>query len=126
VIVGGGVSGLSAARWLKNEGVDNFVILDLEKTMGGNAVNGKNDVSSFPWGAHYIPTPNNNLTEYLSFLEESKVITGYDEAGLPVYNDYYLCSDPQERLYINGEWQDGLIPHAGVPDKDKQQIKVFE
>jgi NADPH-dependent 2,4-dienoyl-CoA reductase/sulfur reductase-like enzyme len=30
VIVGGGISGLSAARWLKKQGVDHFVLFDLE------------------------------------------------------------------------------------------------
>jgi hypothetical protein len=29
---------------------------------------------------------------------------------LPVYNETHLCFDPQERLYINGRWQDGIIP----------------
>src|SRR3954471_20768111 len=67
VIVGGGVSGLSAARWLNKSGVADFAIIDLEKNMGGNAANGHNEISAFPWGAHYIPTPNNDLTEYLSF-----------------------------------------------------------
>jgi monoamine oxidase len=125
VIIGGGVSGLSAGRWLKNSGIEDFFILDLEKDMGGNAANGANEISSFPWGAHYIPTPNNDLKEYLDFLKESNVITGYDTTGLPVYNEYFLCADPQERLYINGSWQDGLIPYAGLPDNDKVQIKLF-
>jgi len=125
VIVGGGVAGLSAARWLTRQGVKDIVLLDIEKQMGGNAASGSNAVSAYPWGAHYIPLPNNNLPEYLSFLEEHEVITGWDANGLPVYNEYYLCFDPEERLYINGRWQEGLVPQYGLPANDQQQVHAF-
>jgi hypothetical protein len=124
VIVGGGIAGLSAARWLKKKGVDDFVLLELDKTAGGNAVSGKNDVSAYPWGAHYLPIPDTSMTELHDFLEENGVITARN-GTLPVYNDYYLCFDPQERLYINGYWQDGLVPDHQVPDKDAGEIRTF-
>ena len=37
VIAGGGISGLSAGWWLKKQGFNNFVILELEHAAGGNA-----------------------------------------------------------------------------------------
>lgn len=125
VIVGGGISGLSAARWLHRKGITDIMLLELEKQTGGNATSGSNEVSAYPWGAHYVPVANNSLTEYLAFLQECGVITGYNEAGLPVYNDYYLCGDPQERLYINGNWQDGLVPALGLPEADKADLNRF-
>ena len=125
VIVGGGVSGISAARALEKEGIQNFILLDLEEKVGGNAASGSNAISAFPWGAQYVPVPNNNLTAYIEFLKEAGVVTAEDETGLPVYNEYHLCFDPQERLYINGRWQDGLIPEFGVPDKEKKEIERF-
>jgi monoamine oxidase len=125
VIIGGGVSGLSAARALHKAGITDFTLLDLEQHVGGNAVYGINAVSSYPWGAHYVPIPNNTLTDYIEFLKEAGAITGTDTAGLPIYNEYYLCFDPQERLYINGRWQEGLVPHFGVPDADKKEIERF-
>lgn len=125
VIIGGGISGLSAARWLKRNGIGDLVVLDLEQKVGGNATSGSNAVSAYPWGAHYIPIPNNELTDYLQFLEESGVITGHDEKGLPVYNEYFLCFDPQERLYINGRWQNDLIPRLGLPTADQTEISHF-
>jgi len=124
-IIGGGVSGLSAARWLKRNGIRDLCILDLEHQAGGNAACGSNAVSGYPWGAHYVPIPNNDLTEYRQFLEESGVITGHDERGLPIYNEYHLCFDPQERLYINGHWQDGLIPRSGLAMEDQAEITRF-
>lgn len=125
VVVGGGISGLSALRSLHKQGHTRVKLLELERYIGGNAACGSNTVTAYPWGAHYVPVPNNNLTEYLSFLEECDVVTGYDGAGLPVYNEFYLCGDPQERLYINGSWQDGLIPTSGIGAGDKAEIDRF-
>lgn len=125
VIIGGGVSGLSAARQLSKDGFKEITLLDLEPEMGGNASFGSNTISKYPWGAHYVPIPNNNLTEYLNFLGEAEVITGYDATGLPVYNEFHLCQDPEERLYINGKWQDGLVPRFGLSTPEILQFKNF-
>ena len=125
VIIGGGVAGLSAARKLHKEGKQDFVLLDLEQKTGGNAAYGKNEISAFPFGAHYIPIPNNNLVAYHEFLQECEVIKSFDEKGMPVYNEYHLCFDPEERLYINGRWQEGLIPHFGLPENDLREIEKF-
>jgi len=125
VIVGGGVSGLSAAYHLQKAGINDFLLLDLEERIGGNSVNGRNAVSAYPWGAHYVPIPNNDLTEYLSFLKEVNVVTAVNGNGLPVYNELFLCFEPEERLYINGQWQEGLVPQFGVPAEEKKQIDQF-
>lgn len=124
VIVGGGISGLAAAWQLKRTGNTDFVLLELEPHTGGNAASGRNALSAYPWGAHYIPIPNNNLADYHGFLQSCNVITGYN-SGIPVYNEQYLCFDPQERLYINGRWQDGLVPHYGIPDAAARQMELF-
>jgi monoamine oxidase len=125
VIVGAGISGLSAARSLWQQGHTHFLLLELANNIGGNAISSSNNVSAYPWGAHYVPLPNNNLQQYLSFLKDCGVITGYDAQGLPVYNDYYLCFAPQERLYINGHWQEGIVPHFGIPQNERQQTTRF-
>lgn len=124
LIIGGGVAGLSAARWLTKNNFTSFRLLELDAKTGGNAAFGENEVSSYPWGAHYLPVPSPELTELTEFLQEHDVITGY-ENGLPVYNDFYLCHDPEERLFIHGHWQEGLIPSFGVPDKDRKQLERF-
>ncbi|WP_179223115.1 NAD(P)-binding protein [Pontibacter ummariensis] len=126
VIVGGGASGLAAARWLKKHSAKKILLLELESETGGNAAAGKNGHTAYPWGAHYLPLPNNSFTELLEFLQETNVITGFDGEGLPNYNEYYLCFDPEERLYIHNYWQEGLVPHWGVPEADQQQIARFQ
>lgn len=124
-IVGAGISGLSAARWLRRNGVTDCCILDLESHPGGNASSGANTISAYPWGAHYIPIPNNDLTEYLEFLREAGIITGYDDKGLPVFNEFDLCFDPQERLYLNGRWQTDLIPRVGLTPAEATETVRF-
>jgi hypothetical protein len=123
VIIGGGVAGLSAARYLKKF-TNTFVLLELGEETGGNAMGGSNSISAYPWGAHYLPLPNDHDAELITFLREANVITGY-ENNLPVFNEYFLCFDPKERLFINQYWQDGLVPHEGVPEKDRGEIESF-
>ncbi|WP_127128933.1 FAD-dependent oxidoreductase [Pseudoflavitalea rhizosphaerae] len=125
VIIGAGISGLSAAWHLQKKGFSNFVLLDLEDHAGGNAAHGSNAVSNFPLGAHYVPIPNINLTEYIAFLQEAGVVEGFDSTGLPIYNEYHLCREPEERLYLNGRWQEGLIPSFGLTETDLKDIKSF-
>jgi glycine/D-amino acid oxidase-like deaminating enzyme len=126
LIVGGGVAGLAAKRWLQRHGQTDVLLLELDEQVGGNAAGGQNAVSAYPWGAHYLPVPDARNHELLDFLREAGVVTGQDEAsGLPVYNEYYLCHDPEERLLIHGHWQSGLVPELGVPPADRAQISRF-
>jgi hypothetical protein len=125
VIAGGGVAGLSAARALQQQGIKDFQLLELEAQAGGNSSSGHNCYTSYPWGAHYLPIPNHHDTPLLRLLQEAGIITGYTAAGLPVYNETDLCFDPQERLYINGRWQEGLVPQFGLAAADNKAISDF-
>jgi len=125
VIVGGGIAGLSAGRELLKNRFTDFIILELEQKVGGNAASGGNAVSPYPWGAHYIPLPGSDSVLVRDLFEELGIIQGYDKKGHPIYNEYYLCADPQERLFIHGQWQEGLVPQLGLPDQDRRQIAEF-
>jgi glycine/D-amino acid oxidase-like deaminating enzyme len=124
VIVGGGVAGLSAGWHLARNGFRDFEILELENEAGGNARFGENRVSAYPWGAHYVPLPTKESRFVRELFEELGVITGYNN-GEPSYNEEYLCFDPQERLYIHGRWQDGLVPSVGTTDRDRGDFERF-
>lgn len=125
VIVGGGIAGLAAGYRLAKSGVQNFALLDLEKETGGNSISGKNSVSAYPWGAHYVPVLTEEATAVQRLFEELGIITGYDLKGLPIYNEFYVCADPHERLYIYGRWQEGIVPLLGVTEEEKTQYKDF-
>ena len=57
VIVGGGIAGLSAAWRLRKRGFTDFVLLEMNPQAGGNARWGENEITAYPWAAHYVPVP---------------------------------------------------------------------
>lgn len=124
VIVGGGISGLSAARKLKNVGID-FKLLELNDKPGGNSAGGENKISKYPYGAHYLPIANEKDTELIQFLKELGVITHFNNEGLPYYHENYLCSEPEERVFFKNRWHEGLIPSSGLSKEDDKQITQF-
>lgn len=125
VIVGSGIAGLSAAWQLEKSGIRDFLVLELERDAGGNAVSGVNTVSAYPWGAHYLPVPNSESIYVRELLEELGVITGYDAAGRPIFDEFHLCAEPDERLHIHGRWQDGLVPSVGLTASDRRELDEF-
>src|SRR5262245_54639302 len=124
LIVGAGVAGLSAGWKLSKAGFHDFEILELESEVGGNSRCGENTVSAYPWGAHYVPLPTRESRAVRELFEDIGVIEGYS-SGQPIYQEKYLCFSPQERLYIHGRWQDGLLPMVGVTQKDLDQYDRF-
>lgn len=125
VIVGGGMAGLSAGWRLNKAGYQDYVLLELEPEVGGNSRHGENETTPYPWGAHYVPVPGPDAHLVHELFEELGIIEGRDREGLPIYNELFLCSDPQDRLLINGRWQEGLIPELGISEADKRQYKSF-
>ncbi len=125
VVVGGGVAGLAAARKLQQNGVEEVLVLELENRVGGNAAFGQNQTGVYPWGAHYLPIANLANVELIEFLQQCGTILGFDQHQLPIYNEYHLCQSPQERLFLKGRWQEGLVPQYGLTEPDKAQINQF-
>lgn len=125
LIVGGGIAGLSAAWWLRREGYQDFRLLELESQPGGNARYGENAVSAFPWGAHYLPLPGVELPWVRLLLADLGVLLGDPAAPEPRYDERHLCFAPQERLFLRGAWQDGVLPKRGVSRRDHEQYRRF-
>ncbi|MDP2199268.1 MAG: NAD(P)-binding protein, partial [Sulfurimicrobium sp.] len=119
-IVGGGIAGLSAAWKLNKSGFGDFQLFELEDAVGGNARSGKNAVSAYPWGAHYLPLPGVEARETRELLADLGVLQGDPCAETPSYDERYLCFAPQERLYRNGLWQEGLLPQIGTTKHDQE------
>ncbi len=119
VIVGGGVAGLSAAWWFRRHGFDDFVLLELGSTVGGNARGGTNDVSAFPWGAHYVPLPGPRL-EYARTL--------FAEMGLFANGEWSerdLCHAPRERTFVHGHWREGQEEAVAIGTTDRDELRRF-
>ncbi len=102
VIVGGGIAGLSAAWRLEKRGFRDYVLLEMEDHAGGNARGGRNEVSAFPWAAHYVPVPGQGSP----LVRELFADLGLLKDG--AWEERALCFSPQERLFVAGEWREGI------------------
>lgn len=125
IIVGAGVAGLSAAWKLRSLGIEDFVLLELESEAGGTSRSGSSSVAAFPWGAHYLPLPMRENEPLLKLLSEMGVLEGMDEAGEPIAGEQFLCRDPEERLFVDGHWHEGLFPKDVVSADDEAQLARF-
>jgi len=123
LIAGGGVAGLAAARALRLGGLDDFVLLELEDTAGGNARAGHMGGLACPLGAHYLPLPGDDAHEVQDLLEELGLRQRV--AGRWTFDERHLCHSPQERLFFNGHWQEGLLPLADVGPATLAQYRRF-
>jgi NADPH-dependent 2,4-dienoyl-CoA reductase/sulfur reductase-like enzyme len=70
LIVGGGMSGLSAGYRFLKRGLKDFKVLELENEVGGNSRSGKNDMSRYPRGAHYITLLNEDAVYAKEIYED--------------------------------------------------------
>jgi predicted NAD/FAD-binding protein len=123
LILGGGVAGLAAARALHLKGVEDFALLELEDTVGGNSRGGAVNGIACPLAAHYLPLPGDAAPEVQNLLEELGLRRRV--AGRWQYDERHLCHSPQERLFFNGAWQEGLLPLQDVgPDTLAQYQKL--
>ncbi len=125
LVVGSGISGLSACRYFKQNGIEDFQLLELENNVGGNSRNGENRFSKFPLGAHYLPLPNKEDTELISFLEECQLIKGYTEQGEPIFDDYHLTFPQEGRLFFKNSWQNDLVPKVGISEETIDEFEIF-
>jgi len=121
LILGGGVAGLAAARALRLRGMNDFALLELEDSAGGNSRGGQVNGIACPLGAHYLPVPGDDAHDVQDLLEEFGVRQRV--SGRWVYDERHLCHSPQERLFINGQWQDGLLP---LQDMDATTLADYQ
>jgi len=124
-IVGGGIAGLAAAWRLKRAGFNDFVLAELETNPGGTARGGSRDGFKFPLGAHYIPVPMPENQCLVTLLSEMQVIEALTEDGRPVVAEQFLCREPGERVFNEGQWYEGLYPGHGASEEDLLQLAAF-
>lgn len=124
-IVGGGIAGLAAAWRFQRAGFSDFVLAELETNPGGTARGGSRNGFKFPWGAHYIPVPMPENKALIQLLSQMEVIEALTEDGRPVVSEQFLCREPEERVYNERQWEQGLYPRQGASAKDLQQLAAF-
>jgi len=124
-ILGSGVAGLSAAWKLSKAGHANFVVINGPE-YGGNAAGGQFGDLRYPRGAHYLPLPSMESTHVREMLFDFGIIEANPFSERPYFNESVVLHAPDERLYVNGEWQEGIVPNQGLsPDDAAQQQRFF-
>lgn len=125
-IIGGGIGGLSAAWRLAKRGISQFKLFELEGTAGGNARGGETGGIAHPLGAHYLPFPTMESRSVRELLADLGVLLGDPAATAPRYDERYVVGPPQERLYIQGLWQESVLPRIGASKRDLEQYQRFD
>ncbi|WP_449401594.1 NAD(P)-binding protein [Chryseobacterium wanjuense] len=125
LIVGGGISGLSACRFFSQNNENDYLLLEMENHLGGNSSNGQNKFSKYPLGAHYLPLPNKENTEIIDFLKECNIYQGDDENSEPILDEYQMTFPQQERLFFRNSWQNDIVPQNGISTEVKDEFDRF-
>jgi predicted NAD/FAD-dependent oxidoreductase len=110
LVIGAGIAGLAAARALMQRGVDDVHLLELEEAPGGNSRGHRLAGIGCPLGAHYLPLPGPQAHEVSEWLHQIGLLKTV--LGRTVADERHLCHSPQERLFFDGEWVEGLLPPA--------------
>jgi monoamine oxidase len=110
LIVGAGIAGLAAVRAALRAGIDDVALIDLHDAPGGNSRGHTLAGVPCPLGAHYLPLPGDAAHAVSEWLHEIGVAR--HQLGRTVYDERQLCHSPQERLFFEGAWHDGLLPPA--------------
>jgi hypothetical protein len=124
VILGSGVSGLTAAWKLKKLGKTDVLMIDGPQPYG-NAAGGAFGEYEYPTGAHYLPLPSPESTHVREILADLGIIQKDAFAEKPYYDERFILHAPEERLLFNGHWQDGFVPTDGVPKWELDEHKRF-
>jgi NAD(P)-binding Rossmann-like domain len=135
VILGAGIAGLAAAWHLQKQGIQDFVVLELEKKAGGNSRAHQIQNLACPMGAHYLPVPLRTgqqasegdglepVRELLSDLGLMALRSGRWQVSTE--GERHLCHSPQERLFFRDAWHEGLLPLADVGEPSLNAYRRF-
>ena len=123
LVLGGGVAGLAAARGLLRRGVHDVHLLELEDQPGGNSRGHQLAGMPCPLGAHYLPLPGAQAREVNEWLHELGLLR--QELGRTVADERHLCHSPQERLFFEGAWVEGLLPPLEPGSAGARQMQAF-
>jgi hypothetical protein len=94
--------------------LNDFALLELEDTeAGGNSRGGESSrTAPARWVRTTFPCPATTPPRCRTCWKSWACARAWLADGNT--DERHLCHSPQERLFFNGEWQDGLLPLQGV------------
>lgn len=123
LVVGAGIAGLAAARAIERAGIDDVHLIELEDEAGGHSRGHRLAGFDCPLGAHYLPVPGAAAAEVRELLQDFGL--AQVAHGRWHWDERHLCHAPQERLFIDGEWHEGLLPPAEPGSRLLAQYRTF-
>jgi hypothetical protein len=127
LILGSGVAALTAAWKLNKHGQTRTLMIEGPQ-LYGNAVGGQFDAAgefAYPTGGHYLPLPSPESTHIREILADTGIILRDPYGEQPYYDERYILHAPEERLLINGIWQESFVPTHGIPPEELRQQQRF-
>lgn len=142
-VLGSGAAGSFAAWRLAKSGIEDFVLVEGPE-VGGNCASGQftpqpelfsgfthtataNAQIAYPRGAHYLPLPSMESKHVRELLADMGVIEANPFSEKPTFDERYLVHSPEDRLFINGQWQEGITPKQNIPAAElAEQHRFFQ
>ena len=124
IIIGGGVSGITAAWKLVKSGVTDLLVLDKAEELGGTCIAGEENGIRFSWGAHYVETPQPTAKHLCEIYEDVGVIQGYRD-GAPLIHPDYIVPEPDAALLAGRQWGQARVPLQIADSQDRVEYETF-
>ncbi len=125
VIIGGGVSGLAAARRLLRSGVTNLLLVDNERELGGQSRAGELGGLPYPYAAHFVEAPHPRAAYLVALYRELGIVSAIDDRGWPVINPDHQLDAPLIKTRANGRWETDSFPSQIAQSADLAALKRF-
>ncbi len=125
LIIGAGMSGLSAAWALHKAGVEDLLVLERADDIGGVSRGGHMMGAPCPWGAHYIGLPDPDSPVIMHLLSDLGVITDFTSDGHPIVEPRYRIHKPEANIYHGQSSSVGFYPWALATHEDLVQMRAF-
>ncbi len=123
-IIGAGASGLSAAWRFDALGERRYVVFELESQPGGTSAFGTDGAVAYPWGAHYVPAPTSEQRALVALFDEMGVFDSKAKTAREPREELRI-REPEERIFLEGRWHEGLFPFAGASEMDRAELARF-
>lgn len=110
VVVGAGLSGLTAAWALSRAGVEDLLVLERADDIGGVSRGGNIQGYPCPWGAHYVGLPDPDSPVIMHLLSDLGVITDFTADHRPIIDPRYRLHKPEVNLFHGSSHSRGFYP----------------